>query len=488
MKVAVVEDMSINFHTYLGQEVNQKIHDGGALTSGIYTFWENNSFLNKDISGTKKEIGFTITYEGITQTKYADYVLSNSLLRNSKGSAANLKDLFKKMHNIPFKSPGLDFSKTNLIKNYYIEIGGKKYKVLGINPPELGEDNKYRYSLNVEDSDGNEITTKSQIVDTVFDLWELLGGEWTWEQDENGYKPSESSMEYISYIISEQQAELKSEIIAKVVPNSSTKSGAINVNPSLDKLIDEESIRSYDAETSNWGLQSDSSHLADESEISGPTQVPQILSFYGTNIKLASDVYKTMAAVTMESLKKLDKQFEDNDQRFNFHYQLAKDLLISLQSAKDVSTAPEITQKTIKALEKWKETDEDKRGEIPCLPYDSPEIFPKISSDLMTALNKTSIKTKYSGIAVILNPSHGMVTLYEDIDGKIHTTQDLLRKSKLQFGTVENWTPDDYVTNYLETDNFIKYNPNIMDVQIGDHVVINNILLIYAQLSAKHKG
>ena len=37
------------------------------------------------------------------------------------------------------------------------------------------------WSLVVEDSDGNKITTKSQIVDTVFDLWELLGGEWTWE-------------------------------------------------------------------------------------------------------------------------------------------------------------------------------------------------------------------------------------------------------------------------------------------------------------------
>ena len=91
MKVAVVEDMNTNFHTYLGQEANQNIHDGSALTSGIYTFWENNSFLNKDISGTKKEIGFTITYEGITQTKYADYVLSNSLLRNSKGSVTRLK-------------------------------------------------------------------------------------------------------------------------------------------------------------------------------------------------------------------------------------------------------------------------------------------------------------------------------------------------------------------------------------------------------------
>ena len=138
-----------------------------------------------------------------------------------------------------------------------------------------------------------------------------------------------------------------------------------------------------------------------------------------------------MAAITMESLRKLDKQFTDNNQRFNFHYQLAQDLLISLQAAKDVSSAPEIAKNTIEALEKWKQSDPETRGEIPCLPYDSPEIFPKISSDLMTALNKTSIKTKYSGIAVVLNPSHGMVTLYEDIDGKIHTTQDLLRKSKL---------------------------------------------------------
>ena len=191
-----------------------------------------------------------------------------------------------------------------------------------------------------------------------------------------------------------------------------------------------------------------------------------------------------MAAVTMESLKKLDKQFEDNDQRFNFHYQLAKDLLISLQSAKDVSTAPEITQKTIKALEKWKETDEDKRGEIPCLPYDSPEIFPKISSDLMTALNKTSIKTKYSGIAVVLNPSHGMVTLYEDIDGKIHTTQDLLRKSKDYFSkkavtdkskskiNTSNWTPDQYISEYLKSGMFSKLEFDIMDIQIGDHIVV----------------
>ena len=105
--------------------------------------------------------------------------------------------------------------------------------------------------------------------------------------------------------------------------------------------------------------------------------------------------------------------------------------MISWQSAKDDRAAPEITQKTIEALEEWKKTKPEERGEIPCLPYDSPEIFPKISSDLVSALNKTSIKTKFSGIAVVLNPSHGMVTLYEDIDGKIHTTQDLLRKSKL---------------------------------------------------------
>ena len=475
MNVAVVEDINIEFKTYLGQKVNQDVHDGGGHTNGIFSIWENNSFAGKTLSGTKKEIGFTLTYEGITQTKYADYVLSNSKLRNSKGSISNLREVFKSMNNVPFNQ-GIDFSSILPTKSFYKEVGGIKYQVTGITGPDVNG----QYSINLKTSDGSEFSQKYTIK-TVYDLWNALGGEWVWEIDQYGEKPSEASMEYVAYIISELQPDLKSKVIAKIVPESATKSAIINLNPSLDKLEKDENgiliLQSYKANTNMWGIQNDSSHLADDSEISGPTQVIQALSFFGTNIKLASDVYKTMAAVTMESLNKLNSQFTNDDDKFNFHYQLTQDLLVSLQAAKDVSSAPELAVKTLKALEEWKQSDPETRGTIPCLPYDSPEIFPKISSDLMTALNKTSIKTKFSGIAIVLNPSHGIITLYEDIDGKIHTTQDLLRKSKSYFTNevitdTSNWTPEVYIDKYLKSGKFTKLNPDIMDIQIGDHIVI----------------
>ena len=83
---------------------------------------------------------------------------------------------------------------------------------------------------------------------------------------------------------------------------------------------------------------------------------------------------------------------------------------------------------------------------------------------------------------MVLNPSHGMVTLYEDIDGKIHTTQDLLRKSKDYFSkevvtnenkiNTSNWTPDQYISEYLKSGRFSKLEFDVMDIQIGDHIVV----------------
>ena len=476
MRVAVMHGIEHTYQTYLGEKVAQAIHDGAGWTNGIYSKWEDNSVLAKQVQGTKKEIGFTITPEGLTQTKYADYALSNSLLRASKNAPVNLKKLFKRMNDVAFHE-NIDMTSIVFDKEFYFIHNGETVKYVGFE--ESTEEGSY--TLNMETADG-QIIGDVVSFSTVYELWELVGGEYTYEKDEHGYVPSESSMEFVAYTISMLDPRLKEQIVAKIVPTDSTKSAAINVNPNMLEDVDTP-ITTYKAKTSYWGIQNDSSKLVDDGEVAGPTQVLQGIAFFGKNIALASETYAAMAAITLNSLNKLNKEFSTTE-AYEFHLGVAQELLDSLKRAKDVSSAPEIAANTIKNLKLWKVADPNTRGQMPTLPYDSPEIFPKVSVNLMSKLNKTSIKSRFHGVAIVLNPSENIINVYEDINGVIHINEDLLRKGrqlaeKNKITNLQN--ADDFIDYYLmESGKFKKHylvdGPiDVMDIQLGDHIIVDGV-------------
>lgn len=503
MKIAIVESMTdylVNFNGNINS--NQAVHDGAVYSNGIHHYWENASFDQKNFKGTKKSIGFAIRPFGLTQMKCADFPITNELIRNSSlnstSSKYNMKKLFKAMNDVELQiDENIDIEELTFNRDLYVEQEGedgirKHFKFLALTTENGGTVAAF------EAVEGGEYKTVA--FNTAYELWEALGGEHSLELNEDGYSPSDISMEFTADIISEFSPDTKTEVIAKIADQESIKSSQINVNTKSDVQAIQNGtgeFKFFEADTRYFGIQMDASHQADESLIPGLTQVFTALAFNGNNVELVGQVYDAMAAITEQSLAPLQLKFADKNEKYQFHLYLAKELIKSLQSAKDVSSAPEIAAKTLEDIIKW----EKERPEgVPCptLPYSSPEIFSKVSADFLSRLNHSSLRSKFAGIPIVLNPSQGIVTIFEDNAGKTYTQTDLYNMGKTQF----TGNHAEVVSQVLATDQFANkaMTPsNIFELTLGDRVnvkgpdgdkaiQINNPKQLYAVLKSFENG
>lgn len=461
MKIAIVKDETSNLGNYNGDTNNgQEVHDGAGWTNGIFSIFEERSFLGKKFSGSKKEIGFSFKAEGVTQTKYADYVIDNELMRNSSGSELNMDILFKKMNNIEIDLSQLN--DYNFKKDIYKKVGKDIFKLVDF---KINEKEQLYFNWQNINSPKDIRETTIDKIDyskyTIYDLWNLFGGKWSMEMINNEISYSNASLEVVANYISESQFDLKSKIIAKCVPHSSTKSFAQNTNKSIRDIVSDEKYEftHYSAKTQNWGIQNDSSHEADESDIPGLTQVFSALAFNGNNIQKVNAIYEIIMDITENSLKSLNVAFSKEDD--SFKKKILKDLLRSLSSAKDVSSAVQIVEKELQRLK-----DTNKLS----APFSSPQIFNKIASNLISDLNNKAIRQRFAGVAIVLNPSENIVKIYEDINGKIYTYTDLLNLYVPKEGVI--LSNDEMIQSVLnENELFLAKNiENKHLVDIGDTI------------------
>lgn len=466
-RIAVVESKKHTFQNYNYQTNDgQDVLDGSCKTLGIAVRWENLSYPGKTVTGVKKTIGLIPTLTSMQQFKLADYPLDNKAIimsfAQNEEQGQDLRNQAKKM-----MLPGIfteSFYKAFTNKNRR-QFGRSLCKYFGKNVYELtafeklNEDpNDHQFTLVWQGADDSSLTpiTKTVTINNAYDLWEAFGAEHTIENIDGNWMPSNNSMDMIADIISEYDPIVKTTIISKLADVSCNKSGITNINI-LDDVNDLNTPLNFtEIDNSRWGLQQDYSHESDESTIPSLTQVLSSIGLNGKNIKFVQRAYEVLSQITLMRANELGIKYNGTkEDEIKFYRKTVKMLVDSLESS-STSISDSVTQ-IKKAQQILEEAGKDKLTEIPengKVPFSSPDIFYKLASDFISLLNKKSIRQTYNGIAIIQNPSHSVVGVYEDNRGNTYFSWQIREIGRQDPRVNENTTEAEILQYGLEDPRF----------------------------------
>lgn len=467
-KIAIIEDLIDDVYNPIGDSKKGfEVQDGGGHTNGIYACLENWSLLGKSISGSKKFIGFIQSHSHLTQVKYADYEINCEKLRKRIDGQCDLLKVFEKMNRVCTFPLDLAYKALqNLVEgsNLYIKENGQLYKFKQVN-----FDNN-SLQLIYTNADGQSII-KTVYDNNMYALWEAFGGEWCYSETEDGIIESNASMELCAYTLclmsKNSKVDYRENVISKILPSTVVKEGIKNLN-SADLWNDDNDFIYFQASANAFGLQNDSTHLADDSLMADPTQVMTALAFNGKERWLAREVHILMGQLIDQGFKSLSKELGLNDSDEKFYQKILKLAYQDLLTSKDVSNATNILKHIAE--------DYSKRGIS--IPISSSDIFHKIASMFYAKLNSTTLKRKTTGIAAVFNPSHHMVGVYEDQEGNVYTRTDILRMAEKS--DKYKGTPQEIINAFLQTSDKFANKPitNIGQLTLGDTVSIKGEIKI----------
>lgn len=376
--VANYADRKGKFITLTGGTYNQDVLDGSAECPGWVNIWENNSLMSSSAGENKKNISHNL--DPVTGAplllKYALFAINNNRIRSSMNSTYDRKVMLKK-GSLQWPSNvilGRDFlgNKLNLSQvfnkdlYYYDEQDGKDYIITNLEYSQTKEGkNYYNISYKPVTIKDDKITkgailTKEVPINSNYDLWQALGGEFSKELIGNAVKQdldwSENSMKAVAaygnitgilrcketndYLPKKYQSDLNLNDIVdgnlskdangytiqngkyKVLLTqshvylplkhsdihyhaqiSSTKCGASNINTAETlALHNNDDINFFEIKMPYNGIQMDADHYADRGEVTEATQVISTLAANGKTSDIAEQVYNTIGVIVKATL------------------------------------------------------------------------------------------------------------------------------------------------------------------------------------------
>lgn len=445
VKVAVIKDPSEKTWNLNGNEHNQDIFDGCGFLSPYYSMMEDNSLPGHGIHGTKKTLGVSTRGTNSTLFKWAGFPITNEKMRNSLGCKYSLLDLYRKMHDLKWQDPNIDLTKdymfnpitpSKLIKApLYYSDGFNFYQIKSLEY--LGE-NGYIIHQDQVSFTGKLLSqevNKEVIIDSIYTLWEALGGVNSLQLENGILENSENSiMATMQYIINigtirnrnsrrlDQQSvyqPLRNQFISICANKSAIKRGSANLNEAKDAWETDKPLTTFTINTSCFGVQLDANHHSDLADIREMSQTISTLACNGYTMDLAEEVYNSIGTLVDLSLSKINKY-------------------ISLQEKQGLKASiGEISQRLVKRLSqeaKISSVDafidmftEDLNTFI--LPISDRRFYKLFIKDIIESLNKSSIRRRYSGLGGILNPASNIMQLYE-FNGKQYLYSTLLREAR----------------------------------------------------------
>lgn len=486
IRTATINAVEKDIFTYFKVKERQDVHDGQVLTPAIVSEWETASYTSVKPKGSVRKHLFLGMHLGhVEQVKCADYRITNAMVRDSQtDNERNYKLLLKKC----YSPANLDSFKTNLKEHIlnnsdkpidfcvYYYFGTRLAKLTSIG---LNDENNlvfdWRYVdfdskvpneeiQTLFDSDINKDSQGSPIVENLYQLWQAFGGEFAldFKEDKLGYSENNNSI-VASLISALDSQDIKETAICKLFTPSALKSGATNTN-STRRITDPKAPLLYhNFNTSDYGLQQDYTHIADEQQTPAPTQVLQTLAFDGNNVEYCEQIYKAFATIVNQHLNvfKGSKAMTDK--------WLAKKLLHAFKNNNMSTSGESIISSFIKSLEQGKKI---------TLPASSPDIYYKLTSDILSDLNHV-IKQSFAGAQLIQNPSYNIVMMYDDNLGNKYTRSALYTKAREMLATSENFdtnamTPTQQLEWLFNNDPSFKDTTvySISELNLEDHVII----------------
>ena len=490
VRFAVIKSLQRDMTNFQGDEnKGQAAHDGASLLSGPFALMQTWSCQNGyNITGSRKNLGFGISVGRAVADKCAGYPMDNEWIRGNSSSfdvtgqvTMHNKQLFLRtlddcqfsnLSDDTLKKRVEDFNKEKTAQEIIIFKDNKYYKIGNISVTNNG-------SLQIEQVNlYDETDIIPVIVTNLVELWEAAGAEYSMEYTSDGQMLlSEGSMELITKYMCYVEPDLKNKIIGEISLSDTIKSGVTNINP--EKAWSGEMRLNYSyMPLDNYGVQNDNSHEADESELAQPSQVISGIAFNGVNVARSSQLYEALSKLI--DFNSLDIKFTDDESKNKVLLRIAKQLLGSFKTSKQLSNAQAMLTKILEET--------SKNGDIQ-VSFSTNEFFNKLASNLLSQLNRTSIKNQFPGTAAVLNPSNNIKMLYTYIDGKGQeqtiTSDDIiyLAQEELKIKEVDKrkpWVKDSFDTSELIS-NFLKFQQakyeeihkegiEIADIHIGDNI------------------
>lgn len=224
-KLAVIEDLKTPVFNVQGDDDGATQFDGGIFLNPMIARYEQNSLEEIEMSPIhRKPLGYfsLSNYLSSGLLKCATFAVTNEYLRAAQTGDVIGNSLLKQMLDVQWDIPNLDITvdrngrKISYNGQMYRDINTLKYwsinnieKLNKIGYDENGNlDNTYEITRTQIDKngqalkrDGSIITEKIKVrIDTNYDLWMALGGEFSVSRDGKTLKESESSLDKLTEV------------------------------------------------------------------------------------------------------------------------------------------------------------------------------------------------------------------------------------------------------------------------------------------------
>lgn len=224
-KLAVIEDLKTPVFNVQGDDEGATQFDGGIFLNPMIARYEQNSLEEIEMSPIhRKPLGYfsLSNYMSSGLLKCATFAVTNEYLRTAQSGDVIGNSLLKQMLDVQWDIPNLDVTvdrngrKISYNGQMYRDINTLKYwfindiqKVNKIGYDENGKlDNTYEITRTQMSKDGiflkangKNIQKKIRVkIDTNYDLWMALGGEFSLSRDGKTLKESESSLDKLTEV------------------------------------------------------------------------------------------------------------------------------------------------------------------------------------------------------------------------------------------------------------------------------------------------
>lgn len=453
IKQAVMPDMKAPVYTVNGQNSSVDSQDGGDLMNPLTVILINLGLQSSSAGETLKGILHDqhSSYLGTIFFKYASFGQMNEQLRESQTATVNMLDMFRRMTNLSWE--GYDI---NLSRNFYGErltlsdiTGGefiyykKGHKIYRIHNIKYNEEGKNYIILTqkVDPITGEWIDSqesKSININSIWDLYNALGGAYTGNFKDGYFKYDDSSlyavvgyMNSVGSIVPKTENDyrtqyntnqpLKQLFIASTINASCVKCGASHINDM--SAWTKGPLKTMEVNTAGWGVVQDYDHVVTDGH-STLTEMSQVISAIMSGNKLYplnKEVYESIAGVSLASIQEMinavEQYIETKDDKAKSElYDIIGRYLIqdlenqSIQNAFLSELNDAFKYNSLRGIQRHNE-DSFK------LPISDPSLFAKYVTVIGSTVNKIAIKRSYPGGGLIMAPAYNIRMLHH-IPGK----------------------------------------------------------------------
>ena len=292
--------------------------------------------------------------------------------------------------------------------------------------------------------------TNLHTIDSLYELHTAMGGIYSESINSEGLlQYSESSNEvvanFVNFVAYKKDPEqsnkvsidqsnyyqpLKEKLIDVLANNSAVKNGAGNVN-SYNSYYDDSQLSYMEIGTSQYGIQMDADHTADEGKMTEFSQVISSLDAGGRLHEYVSQIYETLGEVAIQLSKiELDavEAFRNGEGKTKLYDIVGRTIINNLAKNREEAGLAEAIIQNIK--DKFNLNTDHELDAIK-IPFSDPSIYSSIVSTLASVINKKSIKRQYPGQGTVMVPGYDLSMIY-DLNGKTYQFEDLIKMSVSQ--------------------------------------------------------